>query len=322
MLNYFNPYSNAGFFDFFFMFFHRLFQFIIGRLSLHEMASDEVQIFVLCSVAGSAALTGTFLILRKMAMLANSLSHTILLGIVIAFMISKESQLAVHHAEAPLQIMFVASILMGILTAFLTEFITKTGKLQEDASTGLVFTSLFALGIVLVTLLTRNAHIGIEAVMGNVDALHLDDFSFVGWIFAINLCIVILLFKEYMITAFDPALAKSLGYSLTFFNYLLMVQASMTIIGAFRATGVLMVLAFLTGPVLSARLLTNDLKKMLLIAILLGFAESLIGVALTRHILTDYDIALSTAGVVVCMIVLGFTLSIAWSKFRTRWKFF
>lgn len=281
-----------------------------GQLPFNEIAADEVQIIVLCCVAASAALAGTFLVLRKMTMLANSLSHTILLGIVIAFIVTRKSWFDGHHEELNIHAMLIASLVMGILTAFLTEFLTKTGRLQEDASTGIVFTSLFALGIILVTLLTRNAHIGTEAVMGNVDALHVDDCIFVGWILLINCVLMGLFYKEYKITTFDPGLAKTLGFSSVFFSYLLMIQASITIIGAFRAIGVLMILAFLTGPVLTARILTHDLKKMIALGVLIGCIESIVGVALSRHILSFYGVALSTGGIVVCMIALGFILSI------------
>src|SRR4029077_18141377 len=104
-------------------------------------------------------------------MLANSLSHTILLGIVIAFLIGSSSE-GFHEGRLNLTLLFAAALGSGLLTAVVTEILTKSVKLQEDASLGLVFTTFFALGIVLVNLLARNVHIGAEVVMGNVDALH------------------------------------------------------------------------------------------------------------------------------------------------------
>jgi len=306
MMTYFNPYYDKTLPEFFWQLLVRLWGFASGHLSLGEVASDEIQMLVLIGVAGSAGLVGTFLILRRMAMLANSISHTILIGIVIAFVAMHKGYLSSgshdHEQAINIEIMLFASVVMGIVTSLLTEFFTKTVRLQEDASTGLVFTSLFALGVVMVTILTRNAHIGAEVVMGNVDALHIDDCILVYLILIANIVVFTLLFKEYKITTFDPGLAKALGFSATFFNYLLMVQVSASIVGAFRAVGVIMVLAFITGPPLTARLLTNDLKKMLIISMGLGCAASIIGVAFARHILTVSGIALSTAGVVVCTI--------------------
>lgn len=315
-----NPYSGQTFFDFLIVLMMRLGKFIQGDLSFSQLASDEIQIIVLMCVAASSALVGSFLVLRKMTMLANSLSHTILLGIVIAYVLTQDGLLGkTHHAELNIQVMLIAALVMGVVTAFLTELLTKTIGLQEDASTGLVFTSLFALGVTLVTLMTRNAHIGAEVVMGNVDALHLEDCKLVFVILVLNLLSFLLFFKEFKITTFDPNLSRALGISTLFFNYLLMVQVSATAIGAFRAVGVLMVLAFITGPALMARLLTDDLRKMLLIAVGLGCLASIVGVAFSRHLLTVYDLALSTGGIVVCTIVvlfLAILLHLFYRKYR------
>lgn len=303
------PYAGLTFFQFFGTLLSRIFT---GKIA--ELASDEVQILVLMGVAASAALVGSFLVLRRMTMLANSLSHTILLGVVLAFLLTRSDHgLA---GELNIQAMLLGAFLMGILTTFLTEFLTRTVRLQEDASTGLVFTTLFAAGIILVTLLTRNAHVGTEVVMGNVDALHIDDLKLILVILAMNILIFTLFFKEFKLTTFDPGLSRALGFSTLFYNYLLMTQVSATTIGAFRAVGVFMVLAFITGPVLTARLLTHDLKTLLFLAIGIGCSAAIVGVALARHILSVYGIALSTGGIVVCVILVLFLLTVYYAKKR------
>lgn len=302
---YYNPYSGETFLGFILQLFSRLFSFITGHLPLDSLASDEIQILVLIGVSASSALVGSFLVLRKMTMLANSISHTILIGIVIAFLWSAHSSTEAHeHSYETLNVpvLLAAALIMGLVTTFLTELLTKAARLQEDASTGLVFTSLFAAGIISLTLLTRNAHIGTEAVMGSVDALQLSDCKLVYTVLGINILLFFLFFKEFKITTFDPSLSRALGITPAFFNYLLMAQVSATAIGAFRAVGVLMVLAFITGPPLTARLLTHDLKKMLFIAIAIGAISSISGVALSRHLLTAYGISISTAGITVCVI--------------------
>jgi manganese/zinc/iron transport system permease protein len=263
-----------------------------------------------------------------MTMLANSLSHTILIGIVIAFLWSGSSFSSDHPATSyealHVDWLLIASLIMGLLTAFFTEFLTKSAKLQEDASTGLVFTSLFALGVILLTTLTKNAHIGTEAVMGNVDALQLGDLRLVYSVVLINLLSFCLFFKEFKITTFDPSLSRALGISPVFFNYLLMADVSATAIGAFRSVGVLMVLAFITGPALTARMMTHDLKKMVIAAVFLGVFSSVIGVALSRHLLTSFGISLSTAGIVVTVILFLYLFTAFWAyKIRDvyqRWN--
>ena len=301
----FNPYHNETFFGFILKWLVQMKSLITGKLAIHQLASDDIQVLVLMGVAFSSALVGSFLVLKKMTMLANSLSHTILIGIVLAYffaMLAKDSSSHDLHF-APIEWMMMGALIMGLFTTFLTEFLTKVVKLQEDASTGLVFTSLFALGVILVTILTRNAHIGTEAVMGNADSLHYSDIKWAFLVFGLNLFLICLFFKEFTLTTFDPAYAYALGFSPLFFNYLLMAQVSATTIISFRAVGVLLVLAFMTGPVLTARLFVNSMKNLLAAAMCIGALCSLIGVALTRHILTVYGIALSTAGVVVCTLL-------------------
>jgi manganese/zinc/iron transport system permease protein len=317
---YFNPYAGQTFIGFFITLLHRFGEMITGKLSVQDIAADETQLLVLLCVASSAALVGSFLVLRKMTMLANSLSHTILLGIVMAYLATNQGIESIEGLAGHFDIesMLLASLGVGILTAFLTEFLTKTAKLQEDASIGLVFTTLFALGILLVTLLTRSSHIGIEVVMGNVDALNAADVKLVFIVLLINLILFSLFFKEYKITTFDRGFAKALGFSALFFDYLLMVQVSATTIGAFRAVGALMVLAFITGPVLASRLLCNSLKWVLILSMTLGCAASLVGVALSRHILTVYDNPLSTGGIVVCTLTAIYALIMLYSILRPK----
>lgn len=289
-----HPYFGCDFFSFFSVLFYRFWMFVTGRLPFESLASDEIQLVVLMAVAISGALVGTFLVLRKMTMLANALSHTVLLGIVVVYLLCQTLSVPA---------LLLAALLSGIVTTFLTEFLTRVIKLQEDASIGLIFSILFALGIVLVSLFSRNGHIGTELVMGNVDALRLEDIKLVFAMLGMNALLFFLFYRGFKITTFDPLLARFFGFSPLLFNYLLMVQSSLTLIGAFRAVGVLMILAFLVLPTLTARLMTHDLPKLVGLSLGLGSLASLIGVALSRHMLSYYGIGLSTGGIVV--IVLG-----------------
>ncbi len=299
-----NPYSDTTFWEFFLVLFQRIGYFLMGKGEL-SLASDELQMAVLASVAISGALVGSFLVLKRMTMLANALSHTILLGIVLVFLINPSDDL---YYNIPL--FLVASVLVGAATAFLTEFLNSTLNLQVDASIGLTFTSLFALGIVLITVLTRNAHIGTEVVMGNVDALQREDLYWALGIALFNAIFIYLFFKEYLITTFDSGLAQVIGFSPALFSYLLMGQTSITVVSGFRAVGVLMVLALLTAPTLIARQLTHRFKRLILLACLIGILTALIGVALSRHLLSVYGIALSTGGVTVCVISAFYLITI------------
>lgn len=296
-----NPYWGKDFFGFFITLFYRL----KGDLPFATMPSDEIQLLVLIGVALSGALVGTFLTLKKMTMLANSLSHTILLGIVLTSFFLFSTTL-----EIDFKTLFIASFISAILTSLLTQLLTHQMRLQEDASIGLVFSTLFALGITAVTVLTRDAHIGVEAIMGNVDALHINDIQLVWAVALINFGVIFFLLKEFKITAFDGALASSLGIPYQLFNYLLMLLTSMSCIAAFRAVGVLLVLAFLVGPILTARLWTNKLKTLIPLACGLGVLSALLGVALSRHLLSVHHMPLSTGGIVVTLIGALYLLSL------------
>lgn len=313
-----NPYWGTNFFTFLGELFHRLLLMIQGKITLSELASDEIQILVLILISISSALIGTFLVLRKMTMLANSLSHTILLGIIIAFLILRSlSDEGTFHMISSGE-MLIAALCAGLLTTLFTEGLTKILKLQEDASIGLVFTTLFALGIICVSLFTRNAHIGTEAIMGNIDALHINDLKLTFQIALVNIVITCFFFKQYQITTFDPMLAKNLGISTIAINYLLMVQTSASAIGAFRAVGVVLFLAFLVCPVLIARLITNRLKVLLLLACAIGVFASIIAVALSRHILSVNQVPLSTSGLVVMTLVCIYALMIGVKSLNFR----
>ena len=242
-----NPYWGKSFLDFFVLFLTRLIRWIRGDLLFSDIASDEVQMLVLMLVAISCAMVGSFLVLKRMTMLANSLSHTILLGIVLAYIILFPFSSVASGSEPTLsiEILLLASLITGLMTTLLTQFLTNVMKIQEDASIGLVFTTLFAIGIVLVTIFTRNMHIGTEVIMGNVDALHVHDLKLIWMVTLIDFVVLSMFFKEFKITTFDPSLANSLGISTNIYNYLLMILVAATSIGAFRAVGVLLVLALL-----------------------------------------------------------------------------
>ena len=300
-----NPYFGADLLTFFPLFFSRLARFITGDLPLSEAAPDEVQIAVLVLVALSCACIGVFLVLTKMTMLANALSHTILPGLVIAYLMS-----VALLSSLDLQALLWASLITGLLTVSATQLSTYLFKLQEDASIGLVSTTMVAIGVILVTLFTRSTHLGVEAVMGNVDALHPSDVRLVLGIFCIIAPLIALFFKEFKIIAFDSPFARTQGFSPQLWRYILMFLTAMTVIGAFRAVGILLVLSLLVGPVLTARLFTHRLKFLILAAAALGSGASCLSVALCRHCLSVYHTPLSTAGILSTLLSLIYALSL------------
>lgn len=284
-----------------------------------HLTTDEMQLLVLIGLGISGALVGTFLFFQRMTMLANSLSHTILLGIVLSYMALRvfSGDISITH-QLPFTLFFVAALFTALLTTFATQFLVNRARLQSDASTGLVFTTFFALGIVLVSLFTRNAHIGIEVVMGNVDGLQEKDLVLTGIILALNLLVTFCLYRGLVVTSFDPAFAGVLGFSRSFYHYMLMMQTAITCVGAFRAVGVLMVLSLLTAPVLIARALSARLFLFLCCAIVSSVAACLVGVALSRHVLTVTGSGMSTGGLIVCTLFASYLLVLLFCAHRIK----
>jgi len=308
-----NPYSGTHLFSFLWVFLQRLAQLVTGQLPFSELAGDEVQLGVLFLLGISGALLGSFLVLRRMTMMANSLSHTVLLGLVAAFLVLQF--LGGSYLGEGLQIrlpeLLLAALFASCVTVLATELLTHGGGVQEDASIGLVFSSLFALAVLLVTLYTRSVHLGLEAIMGNADLLTRDDLLLAGQVLLTNALVFGLFWKEMKIAAFDSAFARCLGLGPQKFHYLLMLLTAATSVAAFRAVGVLLLLALLVAPPLIVRPWTKRLHSLVALASLTSLLSSFLGVALTRHILSIYGVALSTSGMVV--VVLGLLLALSLS---------
>jgi len=300
-----NPYWNAHFFSFLVLFVKRLFLLITGQLPVSELAIDEVQIFAFALIGISCALVGTFLVVRKMTMLANSLSHTILIGIVMAFVLARPL-FPQGDQTLNLPLLLLASFLTALVTTCLTEGLIRLFKVQEDAAIGLIFTTLFALGVIAVTLLTRNTHIGVEIIMGNAEALTWHDLKLLLWIFGANTTLYFLVGQRLKLISFDEGFSRSLGMSRNGATYLMMMQVAATAIGGFRAVGVVMILALFTAPILIARLVTYRLERLILMGSAIATVTALVSVALARHTLSCYQVALSTSGLFVTLLLVGY----------------
>lgn len=288
-----NPYWGLNAFSSVFLFFKRLLGGFEGVLF-----PDEIQIGVLSFTAISCGLISPFLILRKMGMFANSLSHTILLGVVLAFLVGSTFWGA---KITDISILWMGAFIAALITAVLTNALKKVFHLQEDASIGLVFTTLLSLGVILVTLYTKNGHLSVEIILGNADLLQRRDLQLSFFLFLLNATSLLLFFPRFQLLSFDPHLAKLLGIRSRGFEFLFLSLVALTLMGAFRSIGVVLVLAYLVIPFLTARLFAKTLKSLLVWTPFLGVLASFLGVMLSRHFLSVYGLALSTAGLSVCV---------------------
>lgn len=246
------------------------------------MSNAQIEIQLIASlVAIACAIPGTFLVLRKMAMISDAISHSILPGIVIGFFIT-------HDLNSPLLILLAA--LTGIITVILVEYIQKTGLVKEDTAIGLVFPALFSIGVLLIAKNANDVHLDVDAVLlGELAFAPFDRLLIAGidlgpkslWIIGVILLVTILLlitfFKELKVSTFDAGLAASLGFSPVVMHYGLMTMSSITTVGAFDAVGAILVVALMIAPAATAYLLTADLKKLLGLAIVFGVFSAIAG---------------------------------------------
>ena len=303
-----NPYWGKDFFEVLALFFKRLPFLISGQT---QIVSDELQIFVLITLGLSTAMIGVFLVLKGSTMQANALSHTVLIGIAVLVIGAPFFGLVSEGGDVIFSL--TALILAGSGAALLTVFLTylahtKLG-LQEDASIGLIFTFLFAIGILLITLYTRNLHIGSEAIMGNLDAVHPHDLYLLFIVLIKNSLLIFLCYHRYKMIAFDPGFAKSVRGMAALYDIILVLQTTVTIMAGFRAVGVILVLSLITAPILIARLFTARLLPLMFISCLISTAVSLFAVAASRHILSLFSVPVSTSSLMPLFLLFLFLIS-------------
>ncbi len=244
--------------------------------------SPQLEIKLIAVIVGIAcSLPGVFLVLRKMSMMSDSITHTILLGIVLAFLIT-------HDLSSPLLI--VGAALIGLLTVWLVETLNRTKLVSEDSAIGIVFPLLFSIAIILISRYARSVHLDTDAVLlGELAFAPFDRMAVfgidigakaiysMGALLTINLVTIGVFFKEFKLVTFDPTFASILGFSTTSVHYGLMTLVSLTTVGAFQAVGSVLPVAFMIGPPVTAYLLTDDLKQMLILSSTIGAINAVLG---------------------------------------------
>lgn len=261
-------------------------------------------------VAASASLLGTFLVLRGSAMLSDAISHSIVFGIILVWLVTRE-------LSGPIPVLGAA--LAGVLTVVLTQWLAQSQLVRMDAAIGLVFPALFAAGVLLISLYAREVHIHTDTILlGEIGFVWLHTIPIAGWevpvsvftlslVLIANLLFVILLWHPLKLATFDPALAAALGLFPSVLYYALMTLTSITAVAAFDAVGAILFIAFVIVPPATAYLLTRRLWVMVCLAVLLSAAACLSGYALAVY----WNV--SIAGMMASMTGVGFALALLFS---------
>ncbi len=243
-------------------------------------AQLEIQL-IAAVVAIACAIPGVFLVLRKMSLISDAISHSILPGIVLGFLIT-------HDLNSPWLILLAT--ITGVITVVLVEAIQKTGLVKEDTAIGLVFPALFSIGVILIAKNANDVHLDVDAVLlGELAFAPFDRLLVAGtdigpkslWVMGSILLVTIGLlfafFKELKVSTFDAGLSSVLGFSPVVMHYGLMSISSVTVVGAFDAVGAVLVVALMIAPAATAYLLTSDLKKMLMLSVIFGVTAAVAG---------------------------------------------
>jgi manganese/zinc/iron transport system permease protein len=259
-------------------------------------------------VATACGLIGNYLILRRMALVGDAISHSVLPGIAIAFLLAKSrGSLA----------MFLGALVAGLVTTILIEIIHKKSRVKQDAAIGITFSSLFAIGVILISLYASRVDLDQECVLyGEIGNVWIDTPVTIGGIalgpatvvrmgvVALVTAVLILLFyKELLVSSFDAGLAFSLGINATVVHYALMCMLSVIVVSAFESVGAILVIAMLILPGATASLVSNRLPVILGLTILHAALSSVLGLHLALWL------ECSIAGAMVVMGTVFFVLA-------------
>jgi len=263
-------------------------------------------------VAVNCAILGVFLILRKMAMVGDAISHAVLPGIVIAFLISNSRNSI---------FMLIGAAAFGVLTTLLIELFYKKARLQSDASIGITFTWLFAIGVILVTAFSGNVDLDQECVLyGDIAYVPFDSWIIGSvdlgpaavWLLSGNFVVLLLGlmigYRGLFITSFDEAFSLGLGINAGAWHYALMSAVSLTVVLSFNSVGAILVVAFIVVPPAAAYLLSRRLDTMLWISALIGILSAVIGYFLADLWKASISASMAVAAGLIFFLVFVYTV--------------
>jgi ABC-type Mn2+/Zn2+ transport system permease subunit len=219
---------------------------------------------IICSILG------TYIVLRGMAFFGDALAHTILPGVVIAFLLGW-----------PLAI---GALIFGIITAVGIGWLTERGDLKEDTAIGVVFAALFALGVAMISAAGNYTIDLAHFLFGNLLGVSTADLWTIAILGAVVILTVFLFYKEFLVMSFDPVLAVTLRLPQTFLRYLLLVLVAVTIVAALQVVGIALMLAMFVTPAATASLLTRRLPAMMATAAAIGAASGVTGVYISYYL--------------------------------------
>ncbi len=261
----------------------------------------------LIMVGGISAVVGCFVVVRGMSFFGDALAHAILPGVALSYTASG------GYVASNL---FIGGLGAGIVSALVIAWLTRKVEVKEDSAIAIVFVTMFALGIAIVSTQTSYAADLSHILFGSINGISHGDLLMVAALGAVVLLIIALLYKEFQIISFDLSLAHSLRLPVEFLRILLLLLIAVTIVASLQAVGIALMLALLTTPAATARLLVKRLHHMIVIASLLGIISGVVGFYASYYL----DIPSGACIVLTMSVIFGvvFFLQSSWNRFRAR----
>lgn len=244
-------------------------------------------LYILIITSIACSLLGVFLLLRNMAMLSDAISHSVLLGIVLAFFVTKDLS-SIY--------LIIAASISGLISCICMELLAKSRKISKDAAVGIVFTFFFSLAVILISKYAKNAHLDVDMVlMGELilapfDRIMIANVSvprsllLMSVVLVINIIYLLINFRSLSISSFDEIYAKTVGINISILYYVFMTMVSMTAVAAFDTVGAILSISFFIAPAASAYLITKKIKSTILISVIYAIINSIVAYVLAINL--------------------------------------
>ncbi|KSU21571.1 metal ABC transporter permease [Lactococcus lactis] len=263
--------------------------FINGLYEFHFLQNALVTAVVIGVVSGAV---GCFIILRGMSLMGDAISHAVLPGVAISYILGIN--------------FFIGAIIFGLLSSIIITFIKNNSIIKGDTAIGITFSSFLALGVILIGVANSSTDL-FHILFGNILAVQdIDKWLTIG-VSGIVLIVIILFFKELLITSFDPLMAKAIGMKVNFYHYLLMVLLTLVSVTAMQSVGTILIVAMLITPAATAYLYTNSLRKMIILSSSLGAVSSVLGLFIGY----SFNIAVGSSIVITSSIIFAISFLVS-----------
>ncbi|MEN2666767.1 metal ABC transporter permease [Listeria aquatica] len=259
--------------------------FLDGLQNFHFLQNALITSLVIGVVSGTI---GCFIILRGMSLMGDAISHAVLPGVAVSFILEIN--------------FFIGAILFGLLASIMITYIKSNSVIKGDTAIGITFSSFLALGVILIGVANSSMDL-FHILFGNILAVQDADKMITIGVSIFVLAVILLFFKELLITSFDPLMAKALGMKVQFYHYLLMLLLTLVSVTAMQSVGTILIVALLITPAATAYLFSTSLKKMMFLAAFLGALASFVGLFIGY----SFNIAVSSS--IVLTSALFFALS-------------